>query len=513
MKAKNLKELERFLKGQLTPLKSPRKTLPIKGAASDSKKTDKDFVFFALAGRRAHGARFAEEAIKNGSRIILIESPCPDALVENLKTKSGAKPLALFLAKDLSRLVGKISNWVYDNPSKNLKLLAITGTNGKTTIGYMLESIANAAGQKVGVLSTVSYRVAGESAAASLTTPQPDEIIRYLNLMRDKKCRFCFMEATSQALDQGRVDGLALDGAIFTNLTRDHLDYHKSFENYFKAKEKLFLEVLDRSKKANRFAAINLDDAWGQKLMSRCRDLKNVNLLSFGISGANNFTEAVNTRQTPEGVAFDLKIKDTVAPLNLKLVGKHNISNALAAAASAHALGFSLEAIKEGLESLSRVPGRLERVEGSGDFLVLVDFAHTPDALENVILAVKNMDSVKRVITVFGCGGDRDPGKRPIMGQLAARLGDFVVVTSDNPRSEDPDAIVKEIEEGIKAAGKTNYTCVVDREQAIRWAIREAKAGDCVLVAGKGHETCQIFKDRTIRFDDREVCREALKKV
>lgn len=513
MRRKSIGDFLKVFKKTVKPLTPKCPSLAITGASSDSKKIGKDFIFFALAGRHVHGASFTQEAIKNGCRIILLEPPCPKSLVENLRTQSREKPLALFLVKDLSRLVGKISNWVYDDPSHDLKLLAITGTNGKTTIGYMLEAVANVAGKKVGVLSTVSYRVAGKSNPASLTTPQPDEIIRYLDLMRAKKCRVCFLEATSQALDQGRVDDLAIDGAVFTNLTRDHFDYHKNFENYFEAKAKLFFDVLANSKKQGRFAAVNLDDPWGQKLWLKLAALRGVKKISFGISQESAFVRAVNIRQTTSGVSFDLKIGDKRESLNLNLVGKHNVSNALASASSAWALGFSPKAIKEGLMGLKSVPGRLEKVDGNQNFLVLVDYAHTPDALENVIRAAKNIEGVKKVVTIFGCGGDRDRGKRPIMGQIAARFGDFVILTSDNPRSEDPQTIVKEIEEGIKAIDRKNYLILVKREEAILWAIRNAKPGDCVLVAGKGHETYQIFKDKTIHFDDREVCREALESL
>lgn len=512
MRIKSLTKFLEVFEGNLSPWAASAKAIRIAGASSDSKKVKKDFLFFALYGRRVHGASFISEALKNGARTILAEEPLPQSFRKRTSLRQIQGEVlnvggALFSVKNLSQLIGKISNWIYDDPSKDLTLVAITGTNGKTTIAYMLEAIAKQKKMSCGVLGTVSYRVKSQESPASLTTPQPDEIIRYLDLMREKKCQVCFMEATSQALDMGRLQGLSIDGALFTNLTRDHLDYHKTFANYFQAKSKLFGNLLARSPKSRRFAAINVDDPWGQKLRRKIAHFNDIQKISFGISHGMSQVRAKEIQQNLSGVYFVLNIADQEIPIHLKLLGLHNVSNALAAASAAHALGFSLHEIKKGLENLAQIPGRLERILEAKDFLVLVDYAHSPDALENVIRALRGVDGVKRIITVFGCGGDRDKGKRPLMGQIATSLGDFAVVTSDNPRSEDPQAILRDIEAGIKSIKKTNFISIVDRAKAIRWALSHANPGDCVLVAGKGHETYQIFKDKTIHFDDREACR------
>ncbi len=507
---KNLTEFLEAFKNEIVALKIGAGSKTIAGITADSKKVRKNFIFCALAGKKVHGIKFVPEAAARFASAFIIETPHSEGSIRQLSNGPLARRSAVLSANGLGGLIGALANWVYDDPSKDLPLVAITGTNGKTTITYMLESIANGAKKNVGVLGTVNYRVKGTVNSASLTTPQSDELIGYLAAMRDNRCDFCFMEATSQALDMGRLNDLKIDGAVFTNLTQDHLDYHKTMEGYFQAKSKLFLELLANSSKKNRFVAINVDDVWGSKLWRKTYSLERVQKLSFGIKNEEAMVQARQVIDNTHGISFVLKIKKESIPVSLNLLGLHNVSNALAAAASAWALGFSLKEIKHGLETLRAVPGRLEQVLEAKDFLVLVDYAHTPDALENVIRAVKNVDGVKRVITVFGCGGNRDRGKRPIMGQIAARLGDFAVITSDNPRGENPSAIVAEIEAGIKAIDQTNYKIIVDRKCAIAWAIGNAKRGDCVLLAGKGHETYQIFKDKTIHFDDREICREIL---
>lgn len=493
--------VDRALRGQV-----------LTGVSSDSKRIDAGFIFCGLKGRRTHGADFAAEAVRRGAKVFLFETPVPSAILRHF-VKAHGGGVSIWKAQGLRTWLGELANWVYDDPSEKLKVFAVTGTSGKTTICYFLESIAAVAGIKCGVLGTVSYRVAGEVFNASLTTPQPDEAIALMARMVQAGCRVCFMEATSQALDMGRLDDLVFDGAVFGNLSRDHLDYHKTMEKYFKAKTRLFLELLAGSSKKDRFAAVHAADPWGAKLSRLLKRRRGIQYFNFGISEKDGNTwdiRALGVESSLEGTTFDLEIGGRAYPVHLKTVGRHNVQNALAAATAAYGMNLSPHVIVQGLAALEAVPGRLERIPNSKGILALVDYAHKPDALENVLEALGTINGLGRRIVVVGCGGDRDPGKRPLMGEIAVKMADWAVFTSDNPRSEDPRKILSEIEEGAKRAGKNNYQCEVNRRKAISLALGQARSGDCVLIAGKGHETYQIFADKTIHFDDREVCREIL---
>ncbi|MBI4668270.1 MAG: UDP-N-acetylmuramoyl-L-alanyl-D-glutamate--2,6-diaminopimelate ligase [Elusimicrobia bacterium] len=486
---------------------------PVAGLTSDSRRAGPGVVFCALGGQKTHGICFAHEVLRQGSKILLLEPPLPRPQVQKLRQSAIGLGACVLVVADLRKRLGSLANWVYGNPSHNLKLAAITGTSGKTTACYLMEAIAEACGHRAGVLGTVNHRIAGKIRPASLTTPQSDETIALMAEMLKNGCDYCFMEATSQALDMGRLNDLDLDGALFANLSRDHLDYHRTMERYFRAKSKLFFDILAGSAKEGRFAAVNFDDRRGKKLWRRLADLPRVEKISYGI-GPNRVldVESLDIKLGLKSSDFILRLGQEKKTVKLQLIGRHNVSNALAAAAAAHALGLPTGRIIEGLESLKVVPGRLERIKEARDFLLLVDYAHKPEALKSVLSTLRAVPKLGRLIVVFGCGGDRDQGKRPMMGEIAARLADFAVFTSDNPRSEDPEKIIDAIEAGAKAAGRSNYLRQTDRAKAVQWAIRHTRAGDCVIIAGKGHENYQIFKDKTIHFDDREICREILKK-
>lgn len=512
MRFKTSGEFRRFFREKISLLYESGLVI-IRGASSNTARLGPGYLFFALSGRRRHGVEFLGEALAKGAGSFLIEEPFPREALRRLILELGRRRVGIFSAPATSRLLSPVSNWVYDYPCRDIDVIAVTGTNGKTTTCYFLEAIARAAGHRVGVLGTVNYRIHGKLKPASLTTPQPDELFYYFDAMRRRGCRHAFIEATSQALDMGRLNEVALRGALFTNLTRDHLDYHKTMRRYFDAKRKLFFEFLAASKNAGRFAAVNIDDPWGRRLYGSLRRSggAGIDLASFGFNARAQY-RALGEEQDFIGIRFLLQAKRQRREIRLHLLGRHNVSNALAAVSAAQALGFSWKSIVSGLEGLRFVPGRLERVGTSHDRLVLVDYAHTPDALSHALKTLRLIPNVKRVVVVTGCGGDRDPGKRPLMGAIATREAHLAVFTSDNPRSEDPLAIIKQIETGALSAKKSNYKSIVDRAQAIAWALRYCRPGDAVLVAGKGHENYQIFKDRAIAFDDREFCRRALKK-
>lgn len=469
--------------------------LAVRGVSCDTRHTAPGDLFIALKGQKSDGHDLAGEAVKKGAVAVLAER---DVAVTVPVVKVPSTPAAL----------SKISAAFFDHPSRALGVVGVTGTNGKTTITYMMESIFHAAGLSSGVLGTINYRWKDKVEDAANTTPQSLDVQRLLHRMKSDGVTHVVMEVSSHALSLHRVDDVAFAGAIFTNLTRDHLDFHKSMDSYYEAKAKLFdlLAASPTEGGRDKCGIINADDEWAPKLLARLR----VKALTYGLKNKADVT-AKNISLTAQGTSFLLSMPSAEAPLSLPLVGRHNVYNALAAAGAAFGLGLPMARIKQGLESLAGVPGRLERVSTPDmpPFSVFVDYAHTDDALRNVLETLRPLTK-RRLISVFGCGGDRDKTKRPLMGLVSAKLSDHVVVTSDNPRSEDPKMILKDIEAGMKDNAQGRYEMIEDRKQAIDRAIRLAGPGDVVLLAGKGHETYQIFKDRTIHFDDREVAREAL---
>jgi UDP-N-acetylmuramoyl-L-alanyl-D-glutamate--2,6-diaminopimelate ligase len=457
----------------------------IRGVTCDSRRVQAGSIFVAVSGNRLDGAAFVDEAIRRGAAAVVGERPVPDCPVPVLRVPSARAALAEIAAR------------FHGNPTTRCNVVGVTGTNGKTTTTYLLRSIFEAAGEKVGLLGTIQHSVGPRLIPSDNTTPGSDTLQQYFAQMVQSGCKSAAMEVSSHALDQDRVRGIHFAAGIFTNLTRDHMDYHPTPEHYRDAKGRLF-EMLSRKS----IAALNADDPASELYAERTH----AHVVTYGILRRADVGAKVEL-VTFNGTRIRMRLGTEEMVVHTRLVGTHNVYNILAAAACTWSMGYDLDQIKAGIENLTSVPGRLEPVDGGQDFAVLVDYAHTDDALRNVLSCLRPLVR-GRLIAVFGCGGDRDRGKRPKMGRVATELADLVVLTSDNPRSESPTAILSDIASGI--ADKSKYLIEIDRRGAIKLALSLAKKDDVVLIAGKGHETCQIFRDRTIGFDDRQVAREIL---
>jgi len=464
----------------------------VSSVAYDSRRVHGGAVFVALRGLKADGAAFAAQAVSRGAIAIVAETPRPEGIaVPWLETTDARLALAL------------LADRFYEHPSRRMAVIGVTGTNGKTTTAYLLASVLDAAGLPAGVMGTVSYRVGREEREAARTTPEAPDVQQLLAEMIDAGCRSAVMEVSSHALAMKRVDGMRFAAAIFTNLTRDHLDFHEDMESYFAAKRRLF-EMLE----GDAPAVINADDPRAASLVAVCR-----RAVTYGITQPADVAPGPLTLAL-EGLSLDVRTPKGSVAIRSRLVGRPNVYNILAATAAAVALDLPLEAVAAGVGALPGVPGRFEVVSSSSDAVtVVVDYAHTDDALRNLLETARPL-AARRLITVFGCGGDRDRTKRPLMGMVASRLSDVVIVTSDNPRSEDPARIIEEIRRGITPGAQggrsTDVVSVVDRAEAIERAVQMAGEGDLVLVAGKGHEKYQQIGDRVLPFDDVAVAREAL---
>jgi UDP-N-acetylmuramoyl-L-alanyl-D-glutamate--2,6-diaminopimelate ligase len=462
----------------------------------NSRENLRDGVFIAVKGAQADGHAFIQDALRRGARAVVFEDArrLPASM-----TKQGMPdhPVVFIQVPDSKRAVKLLAESFYGNPAKEISIVGITGTNGKTTISYLIEAIVRQSGRNPAVIGTVNYRYNEKVIPSVNTTPGPVELQRLFRDMADGGVTDVAMEVSSHALDQDRVYGINFSSAVFTNLTQDHLDYHKDLEDYFLAKSKLFTGLA-----SDAAAIINIDDAYGRKLIK----LSAGSVITYGLSD-NAQIIARDIRMDTDSTQFTLCGYGQAFSLLIHLIGKHNIYNVLGAAAWALHAGIPADVIRAALERFTSVPGRLERVDAGAGVKIFVDYAHTPDALSNVIKTLRAITD-KKIIVVFGCGGDRDKTKRPAMGKIVSELSDFAVVTSDNPRSEDPQAIIEDITRGI---ARKNYSVVPDRTAAIRAALSMGSEGDVVLIAGKGHETYQIIKDTALHFDDREVVRECLK--
>jgi UDP-N-acetylmuramoyl-L-alanyl-D-glutamate--2,6-diaminopimelate ligase len=469
----------------------------VTGIAYDSRTVAPGQVFVALKGQHSDGTSFARQAIERGAAAVVSEQAAPPDV-----------HIPWAIVEDARLALAILATTFHRNPSSEMRVVGITGTNGKTTTAYLIAAIFEAAGVRCGLLGTVAYRVgpgADDLREAARTTPEAPDVQALLREMVDRGCGACAMEVSSHALSLRRVDGMIFAAGVFTNLTRDHLDFHADMDDYFRAKRRLF-EMLPRDAPS----LINLDDPRGASLLDA-----GGRPVTYSISRPADVTPGPLSFSL-EGLDFDVRTPRGTVHVRSKLVGRPNVYNILAAVATAVVLDLPLDAIARGLQSLDGVPGRFQVVSGPKDEVtVVVDYAHTDDALRNLLETARPL-ARGRLVTVFGCGGDRDRTKRPLMGAVAGRLSDLIVITSDNPRGEDPVRIIEEVQRGITADTRRESAprplAIVDRREAIAKAIEVARPGDVVLIAGKGHETYQVIGDRVLPFDDVAVARDALKR-
>ncbi len=462
--------------------------IAVRGIECDSRKIEKDFLFVMIRGEKLDGRQFAEEAIRRGAaalvgdRQIFLSTTVPFILVPDSRLTA-------------ARLASVFHNY----PDKKICTIGITGTNGKTTCSYLIEHLLQSLNKKAGVLGTVNYRYAGKMIPAVETTPGPLRIQSMLSEMVDHDCEYAVMEVSSHALSQNRVGGIDFETALFTNLTQDHLDYHKTMEAYFECKSRLFTHL-----SPGKTSVINIDDEWGSRLIQ----MVSSNVISYAVNHGDADLCACNIKFNIDGTYFDLVDGEGKIKVTSPLIGLHNVYNVLGTFGVIKALGFDLKKAADSLNGFQGVPGRLEALNMGQDFHLFVDYAHTPDGLENVLLSLRPYKK-KKLFVVFGCGGERDKDKRPKMGRIASEHSDHVFVTSDNPRSEDPHTIAKEIQSGFTSDFK-EFTIMLDRRKAIRQALLTARAGDIVLLAGKGHETTQVIGNQSLPFNDKEEAERVL---
>lgn len=464
--------------------------LKVKGITCNSKAVKKNFIFVAIKGNRRDGRCFIKEAIANGASYVVVQER-PAAI------KIPAR-VNLISVKDSRKFLAEACAEFYHHPSQNLKVIGITGTNGKTTVAYLIEAIAKEAKYGCGVIGTISHRFKNKVIIAKNTTPGAQENQEYLSKMHGQGIGYCAMEVSSHALDQDRVAGINFAHAIFTNLTQDHLDYHKNLENYFQAKAKLF-----RGLSSSGVGIINQDDPNSRRL----RKLTAAKIITYGIKN-KSCVSARDIKFSIQGSRFTL-VAPKIKTLRIKthLIGRHNIYNILAAIAWGISENIAFRDIKSAIEKFITVPGRLERISCKRGYSIFVDYAHTPDALLNVITSLRPLVS-RKIIVIFGCGGERDKLKRPKMGKVVTQLADYAIITSDNPRSEDPLQIIKDICKGIRT---NNYRIIPDRLKAIKAGLWLAQKDDCLIIAGKGHENYQILRNKVLYFNDRKAVQKCLR--
>ncbi len=465
----------------------------VNGISYDSRKVKTGDLFAALKGQRFDGATYAKEAMDRGASAVLSWREIPEL----------PKGFPFILAHDARAALAILAKNFYGKPDEKIHVTGVTGTNGKTSICYFLEASLSSAGEKTGVLGTVTYRIGNEIIPAERTTPESPNIFAFLDKLNSADIHHCVMEVSSHAIALKRVHNIRFHQMIFTNLTRDHLDFHKTMEDYFHTKSHVFIELDPVAD-----AIINMDSIWGQKLIV----LSQGKISTYGQSEQADFNIR-DIHPSMSGTRFIVRHHEKEYKLFLPLVGLPNVYNATAAFSASLLAGHDPHLVIEGIGQCSYIPGRFEKIEEGQSFILIVDYAHTDDALENLLLSMQEIKTGK-LITVFGCGGDRDRTKRPKMGAVAVKLSDFVIVTSDNPRSEDPEDIIKEIESGIKTVphSSSKYLTTVDRLHAIWEAVNMAQTGDTVVIAGKGHEQYQQIKDSFLSFDDREVAAKMIRK-
>lgn len=477
-------------------VRSRLELIELSGVTFDSRQVQPGFLFVCIRGFQVDGHDYAASAVAKGAVALMVERPLEGVPLD----------IVQIVVEDCRKFLGPAAAVFYGKPSDKLAMVGITGTNGKTSTAFLCQSVLDKAGQAPGLIGTICARVGTVDRKVKNTTPEASDLQELLKDMVDAGNRSVVMEVSSHALALHRVAGITYDVAVFTNLSQDHLDFHKDMEDYFQAKLKLFTSLgKDWSRSSPPYAILNLDDPRTPQILENLK----VPYITYGFHEQAH-VRATDLKHSPDGSKFTVKTPIGDAEVQLRLAGAFNVSNALAAIGVGLARRVDLDLAVEALTELEGVPGRFELVREGQDFTVLVDYAHTPDGLENVLAAAREV-TAGRLICVFGCGGDRDKTKRPLMGQIAARYADQLVVTSDNPRSEDPMAIIDAIEAGILSVEEeVDYIKEVDRRAAIGDAIRLARAGDTVVIAGKGHERIQIFKDHQVDFDDREEAKRLI---
>ncbi|MFP3389644.1 UDP-N-acetylmuramoyl-L-alanyl-D-glutamate--2,6-diaminopimelate ligase [Brevibacillus sp. SIMBA_040] len=485
-----------FLRDLLMPLLPYQVTgddsMEITGLTADSRQVKPGFLFVCLTGYTVDGHTFAAQAVNNGAVAVLSE-------------KDLDVPATIVKVPDTRRAMAMLADRIFGSPTRELKVIGVTGTNGKTTTTHLIDKILRDQRKQTGLIGTIHMRIGDVTEEVKNTTPDACDLQRSFRRMCDVNTDYAIIEVSSHALELGRVRGCNIHTAVFTNLTQDHLDYHKTMDNYRYAKSLLFSQLgntydPDRIKTA----VLNADDAASELYAT----VTSARVITYGIDRAAD-VRATDIEITSKGTSFTAHTFAGSVRFKLRMMGKFNVYNALAAIAVTLAEGIKLEEIKASLEAVAGVNGRFEAVEAGQPFAVLVDYSHTPDSLENALMTIKEF-AKGRIFCVVGCGGDRDRTKRPIMAQIATKYADMTVLTSDNPRSEEPQAIIEDMLAGLTAVSKDSYTSVVDRREAISHAVSLAKAEDVILIAGKGHETYQIIKSEVLPFDDREVAREAI---
>ncbi|MED1202168.1 UDP-N-acetylmuramoyl-L-alanyl-D-glutamate--2,6-diaminopimelate ligase [Heyndrickxia acidicola] len=471
-------------------VKVPEANPEIEGIYQDNRKVTKGSLFICIKGLTVDGHKFASEAVKKGAAAIISE-------------KELDVDVPVIVVRDTKRAMAVLADAYYQHPTKKLRMVGITGTNGKTTTSHLIDQIFQDAGEKTGLIGTMYIKIDEEKIETKNTTPDSLTLQQTFGKMVNNGVASAVMEVSSHALDQGRVYGIDFDIAVFTNLTQDHLDYHHTMEEYLYAKSLLFSQLGNTYEAAKpRFAVINNDDPASLKLQK----VTAAHVLTYGIDHESDF-QAKDIKMSADGTVFTLISPEGEFPVILQLIGKFSVYNVLAAITAGYAARIPLESIIQSLESIPGVPGRFELVKGGQSYPVIVDYAHTPDSLQNVLQTVRQIAS-KRIIVVVGCGGDRDRTKRPIMAQIAVKLATDAIFTSDNPRTEDPMEILREMETGVKGE---EYTVIPDRKEAIKHAVQMASDGDVIIIAGKGHETYQIIGQTIHDFDDRLVALQAIK--
>jgi UDP-N-acetylmuramoyl-L-alanyl-D-glutamate--2,6-diaminopimelate ligase len=475
----------------------------LSGITDDSREVAQGSLFVAVKGQQVDGHSFVVQVCRQQIGGVVVQAPFQAP--SHVKKEGGP---AWIEVKDSRKALGQLASRFFQDPSQSLLMVGVTGTNGKTTVVHVSQAILERGGYRTGLMGTVGYHVGQEYQAASHTTPGAIPLQAFLHRMVEAGMDTAVLEVSSHALALDRVEGCGFDTVVFTNLTQDHLDFHETMESYYHAKLRLFQEfVVPASKTGPKRAIINIDDAWGVRLQAETP----VPVWTYSLRRRADIY-ATNVTLSMDGTRFTVHTPRGSLDIQSALVGEHNVSNLLASIGVGLARGMSLDDVRQGILGFRTVPGRFEHVEAGQDFSVIVDYAHTEDALAQLLAAARQLRR-ERIITVFGCGGDRDPGKRPKMGRVAAQRSDVVFLTSDNPRTEDPEAILRDIEQGVlglSASERGASYVIPDRRAAIRAALLEARPGDVVLIAGKGHEDYQVIGKTRHRFDDREVVRELL---